>query len=123
MPEFDFSSLLETPVDTPKTKIQKKIIIPTTKSKRSDISLKATKLELPFDSTKLLDQDDLEILKILARKYKNRGTNIVRHNQKNPFVQDFSRLAYMVQDIEMFKLMYQQGLLAKTKYSSQWSIQ
>ena len=121
MPEFDFSSLIETPVETPAVKTQKKFITPITKRKKSEIP-KKSKQDIPFNSKNLLDQDDLEILSILSRKYKNRGTNVVRHNQKNPFMQDFSRLAYMVQDIEMFKLMYQEGLLEKTKYSSQWKI-
>ena len=122
--EFDFSSLLRKTeesviVDVPKP-VKKTI------QRRTKASIREKSESTKADQTKLLLPDlqpeDLEIFKILAKKYKRLGTNVVRHNQKNPFVQDLARLAYVVQDINAFKQMYKEGLLKKTKYSSQWSI-
>ena len=96
--------LKQSSIDESKPKIKKKKIL--SLDKMSD----------------LVENTDIEILSILAKKYKAHGTNVVRHNQKNPFVQDLARLSYLVQNIETFKLMHNKGLIGKTQYSGQWQI-
>lgn len=126
MAEFDFSSLLEqeSVVDS-KTKKQAEFEKPTLTKK--PLRPKSTKVKVKKELvlgkvSDLIDQEDIDILRILAKKYKEKGTNVVRHNQKNPFVQDLARLAFLVQQLDTFKQMHKEGLVAKTKYSGQWSI-
>ena len=72
--------------------------------------------------TDSLDQIDFQIMSLLSKKYKEKGINIVRHNQRNPFLEDFSRLAYLIQSKRTFEELFERGLLEKTKHSGQWQI-
>lgn len=109
MSEFDFSSLLT------KKPAKRKITTMTKKLSPPDNE------KIPFDKLPL-DKLDLQILELLSQKYKQEGTNVIRHNQKNPFLHDLSRLAFLVQSIDTFKILFQEGILDKTAYSSQWKI-
>lgn len=100
-----------------KTTIIKKAPITQSSKKRKEIVTSFTP-----KISHLHENTDLEILSILAKKYKAKGTNVIRHNQKNPFVQDLARLSYLIQNIETFQFMHDKGLIGKTKYSGQWKI-
>jgi hypothetical protein len=68
------------------------------------------------------DEIDFEIFKLLAKKYKAKGINIVRHNMANPFLMDFSRLAYLVQDKQTFIELNKKNLVTKTRFKGQYKI-
>jgi hypothetical protein len=78
--------------------------------------------ELPETTTSNFDETDLAIIRLVAQKYKAQGTNMVRHDVKNPFVAEFSRLAYLIQQKESFKELHAKEILKSTKYSGQYNL-
>jgi len=135
MSEFDFSSLIKPEKESKEVKKEtlqditpkevspsKKVSIPgpakTPEKTVTPSKTKVSTVETPFD----FDEADFAILEILAEKYKEKGVNVVRHNMRNPFIEDLGRLTYYLQQSDSFKQMYKQGLLQKTKYSGQWQI-
>lgn len=75
-----------------------------------------------FGPNEIFDEIDIEIIKLLLKKYQKSGLNILRSDQKNPFLSDFLRLGFQLKERTTFKYLFELGLFEKTKYSGQYKI-
>ena len=69
-----------------------------------------------------LDETDLAIFKLLSKKFLRQGTNIVRFNQKNPFLLEFFRLGNLLGKKQTFRNLHALNCVKKTKFADQWQL-
>ena len=126
--KFDFSTLKETIAEEKETKKKtvQKVSIPILVKKEKTVKNEVKEqVDLKFDDSMIrlrFDETDLQIFNLLKQKYKKQGTNIVRYNQRNPFIEDFLRLGGLFLEKETFELLYNMNLLSKSKYAGQWKL-
>ncbi|MFX0066822.1 MAG: hypothetical protein ACFFC7_32210 [Candidatus Hermodarchaeota archaeon] len=122
---FDFGKYKKTPqtvkIEPPKAKKSFSTPIPHLEKEPTKMATKSPVIDHPQLSREF-DEGDVKILEILTKKYTQRGTHVVRYDQKNPFIHDLIRLGYLMQSPDTFKKLHDKGLFEKSKYAGQWKI-